>query len=83
MFVYVGEQQLAATLSSHHAHLFKVALTDSEISVFEAKEASGKPCGEANTAEKCYVEVRTVRQIVGKGLVDWSMLGMICSSGLI
>lgn len=76
-FVSLGSRQLAATLTSHHSHLFKVRLTDAEIASFEAIEATGKPCGEDHTDENCYVEVRTVRQILAEGLVDWSMLGMI------
>jgi 8-oxo-dGTP pyrophosphatase MutT (NUDIX family) len=79
-FVSVGSRQLAATLTSHHAHVFKVELTDVEIAAFKVLETTGKPCGEENTAERCFVEVRTVKQIIAEGLVDWSMVGMVFSA---
>lgn len=70
-------RQLVATLSAHKAHLFSVEITDDELAWFRSQ--AGVPHGVLGDSERTYVEIRTVREILREGLVDWSMLGMILS----
>jgi hypothetical protein len=76
-FVELGSRQMAATLSTHHAHLYAVELTEEEMAQAIALANSGETFGLEEDTERTYVDVRTVREMVHTGLVDWSMLGMI------
>jgi 8-oxo-dGTP pyrophosphatase MutT (NUDIX family) len=70
-------RQLVATISAHKAHLFSVVLTPDEIKKLRSQK--GVAHGVSEDTERTYVEVRTVSEILGCQLVDWSMLGMILS----
>jgi len=72
-----SERQCMATMLTHRAALFSVELSAEELAVFEARE--GQRFGE-HDSERTYVEVRTVAEILGKGDVDWTNIGMILSA---
>lgn len=76
-FEAMGSRQVAATLSAHHAHLYVVELTADEMAQAKALAASGTAHGLEEDSERTYIEVRTLRQMIHTGLVDWSMLGMV------
>lgn len=76
-FRMVQGRQLAATLSSHHAVLFTVSLTDEEIALAEKLAKENKTCGVTEETEKTYVEVKTLGELLLTDSVDWSMLGMV------
>jgi len=75
-FVAGGERQCMATLLTHRAELYSVALGAEEIAVFKAR--AGQRFGE-NESERTYVEVRTVAEILAARDVDWTHVGMILS----
>ena len=71
-------RQLVATLLTHHAHLFSVELTESEIT--ELHGMAGVAHGVEEDSERTYVEVKKLSEIMrDDSCVDWSMLGMILS----
>ncbi len=71
-------RQLVATLSAHHAHLFSVILTESEIE--QLRGMAGIAHGVEEDTERTYTEVRKLGQLMqANSGVDWSMLGMILS----
>lgn len=76
-FVAHGSRQCLATLLTHRAALFSVALTAEEMAVFKARQ--GRRFGE-NDSERTYVEVRTVAEILASNDVDWTHVGMILSA---
>jgi 8-oxo-dGTP pyrophosphatase MutT (NUDIX family) len=71
---FLGSRQLAATLLSHHAHLFFVEITDAELArlVREKDESRG-----AGHSEMTWLEIRTIGSLIEDSSVDWSTLGMI------
>ena len=84
---YHTRRQLAGTSSTHGSHLFIVQLTDEELEYLKSQKDI--PHGEANSSERTFVEVVTVRDILtasaadGWGdkfpICDWSTIGMILS----
>lgn len=70
------DRQLLASLTSHHAQLFRAALTPEQLEAAQQTAAAGKPLG-ASPSERCYVSVRTVADLLADPDVDWSHLGMI------
>lgn len=75
-FEYVGTKQLAATLSTHVSHVYKVELNDYEYQVLVGAEKSKKVFGEDGSSEKTYVEIYSLKELKDKFL-DYSTLGMI------
>lgn len=71
-----GGRQLAASLSCHHAHLFRAELTRAQLQQLQATAAAGRPLG-ANPNERCFVTLRTVRELQNDPDFDWSQLGML------
>jgi 8-oxo-dGTP pyrophosphatase MutT (NUDIX family) len=69
-----ASRQLAATFSSHHAHLYTAALTATELA------AAAGVHGVAADSERTSVHVVTVGEIRARSLVDWSTMGMILSA---
>ncbi len=68
-------RQMVATMSAHRAHLFAVRLDEGEM--LYLKDQHGIAHGVEADTERTYVEIRTLRAILERNLVDWSMLGMI------
>lgn len=75
-FEYVGTKQLAATLSTHVSHVYKVELNDYEYQVLVGAEKSKKVFGEIESSERTYVEIHSLKELKDKFL-DYSTLGMI------
>ena len=71
---YHGKRQLLATMSCHQAHLFSAVLSSAELSQMERSRgiARGVPPN-----ERTFVEFLSVREILARGLLDWSMAGML------
>ena len=76
-FRALGSRQVAATLSSHHAHLYVAQLSAAEMAQAKALAAAGTSHGIEEDSEQTYVEVRSLREMLHTELVDWSMLGMV------
>lgn len=74
-FKACGSRQLVATVTTHRAHLFCAELTNEEVEYLRQKQ--GIPHGVLEEAERTYVEVTTIREILEKSDVDFSMIGMI------
>ena len=70
-------RQLAGTLSTHHATVFSVELSDGEMDGAEELAKSGKHFGVEEDSERTYVEVVKLSRILEARLLDWSQLGMI------
>lgn len=75
-FRYVGERQLAATLSSHRAHLYSVELTKQEYEQMLMNEQNESAFGVASDSEKTYLKMVSISQLE-YSFLDFSMLGMI------
>jgi ADP-ribose pyrophosphatase YjhB (NUDIX family) len=69
-----GSRQVAATMSSHHAHLFAAEITSDELAQLRASQS--KPHG-AGDSEQTWIEITTFGEIRESSLVDWATLGMI------
>lgn len=76
-FVSLGSRQLAATLSSHHAHVFCAEVTEEEMKQARGLADSQAVLGVEEDSERTYVEVTTVRALLESSSIDWSTLGMI------
>lgn len=74
--VHAGDRQLMASLSSHHAYLYRAELSDPQLALLRAEAASSRAHG-ANPNERCYVTLRTVRELMTESELDWSQLGMV------
>ena len=76
-FRRVGSRQLVSTLSAHHAHLFAAELTAAEMAQAKSLAANQTVNGVEEDSERTYVEVMSLRDILGSNNVDWSTVGMI------
>lgn len=74
-FRIIGSRQIAATFSTHHAHVLAAELTRSELRQL-AKQV-GVPHGAPGTSERTFVEITTLDQVVKRDLADWATLGML------
>ncbi|OGZ07461.1 MAG: hypothetical protein A3C93_03155 [Candidatus Lloydbacteria bacterium RIFCSPHIGHO2_02_FULL_54_17] len=70
-------RQLAATLSTHKAHLFSARITKEELEWFRREK--GVAHGDGEFSERTYVEIKTVREILDSPNPDWTTIGMIMS----
>jgi len=75
-FKYVGQRQLAATLSSHRAQLYAIELTKEEYEEILENEKPDKTFGVAEDSEKTYLKMISISQLQ-HSFLDFSMLGMI------
>lgn len=76
-FKAIGARQLAATFSTHRAHVFGVELEDHEFERLLASQgvAFGEPAA-TDSGERTYVEISDIEQLFELPL-DYSTLGMI------
>jgi 8-oxo-dGTP pyrophosphatase MutT (NUDIX family) len=74
--VQAGDRQLMASLSSHHAYLYRAELSDAQLAHLQADAAGSRSHG-ANPNERCYVTLRTVGSLLTDQDLDWSQLGMV------
>jgi 8-oxo-dGTP pyrophosphatase MutT (NUDIX family) len=77
-FEPLGSCQLAATLSAHKASLFRVPLTDEELTWVESQKGlpKGLPDG-TESGEITYAEIWSFGELLYNDIVDWTTLGMI------
>lgn len=73
----VGARQLAATTSSHRAHVFAAELTATEI---DTLCAAAEVVHGADADERTTVEIWALDDLLQKPAVDWSTLGMITAA---
>ncbi len=77
-FNYVGDAQVAATVSAHHTQVFAVELTYDETTYFLQQEADGATHGEPGGEEITYIKVVELDDLLTNyAPVDWSTYGMI------
>jgi 8-oxo-dGTP pyrophosphatase MutT (NUDIX family) len=76
-FKPVGSRQVAGTVSTHHSHLFAAELTAEEMAQAKTLAAEEEAHGVVEDTERTYVEVTTVKNLLGETSVDWSTLGMV------
>ena len=77
-FEKVYSKQVAGTLSTYHAHLFSVELTEEQMEQARKLAKENKAFGVEEDSERTYAEVSTIRHLLsGRVEVDWSTLGMI------
>ncbi|MEV7197373.1 NUDIX domain-containing protein [Streptomyces sp. NPDC093510] len=67
-------RQVAATVSTHRAHLFSLELTDPEAERLRSDAAAH---GKAADSEHTYVEVVRLTDMMACSRVDWSTLGAV------
>jgi len=79
-FRSLNHRQVAATLSTHHAHLYAARLTEAEMDKAKLLAKWGTAHGVEDDSERTYVEVYTFGDILRSEWVDWSMLGMIAKA---
>lgn len=75
-FKYVGQRQLAATLSSHRAQVYAIELTKEEYEEMLKNEKGDKSFGVVEDSEKTYLKIISISQLQ-HSFLDFSMLGMI------
>lgn len=78
----IGARQLAATFSTHVAHVFAVELTEQEIAILKRQKGDDVTHGVVEDTERTYVEVHQLKDLLdpASNFVDWSMLGMIVTT---
>ena len=76
-FRALGSRQVAATVSTHHAHLFAAEVSAAEMSQAKTLAANQTVNGVEEDSERTFVEVTTFGELLAGKLVDWSTLGMI------
>lgn len=70
-----GSLQLAATMLTHKCHLYSYELDNFELD--QLKSNQNKIFGNIQDSEMTYLHVFKVKDIIDKGLLDWSNIGMI------
>lgn len=76
---FVTNKQLCATLSSHHAYLYKVELTEEEFNLVKKNVEDKKSFGVIEDTEVTYLDIIPVSKIMNYPL-DFAMTGMILGS---
>jgi 8-oxo-dGTP pyrophosphatase MutT (NUDIX family) len=74
-----GSRQLAAAVSTHHAHLFTVEITGDELARLHATQSV--PHGVGGT-EQTWVEITTFGKLRENRFVDWATVGMVAEAVL-
>lgn len=72
----IQDRQVAGTLSSHHAHLFRVALTTAELLTVKEMIADERTLGTGDS-ERIHLEVWTPAEMVADERLDWVTIGMV------
>ncbi len=75
-FKYVGQRQLAVTLSSHRAQVYAIELTKEEYEEMLKNEKGDKSFGVVEDSEKTYLKIISISQLQHSFLAFF-MLGMI------
>ena len=73
-------RQAAATVTTHHVHLFSVELTATEMDVAKKCAEEKTMFGNAGETEQTYIETITLRDAIPASKLDFNTLGMIMQS---
>ena len=76
-FTFIGNRQLVATLSSHHAFCYAAPITAEELAEAVEMAENQEIHGVEEDSERTYVEVTTVEDLLSDNRMDWSMMGML------
>ncbi|WP_205327040.1 nucleoside 2-deoxyribosyltransferase domain-containing protein [Glycomyces sp. YM15] len=71
----LGARQVAATVTTHRAHLFAAEITGAELEWLRARQDI--PGGDGLGSEQTWIELATYAEIRDQRLVDWATFGMI------
>ena len=69
-------RQAAATVTTHHVHLFSCRLTPAEMDVAREFAQSKTRFGNADETEQTFIEIVTLREALPAAKVDFTTLGM-------
>ena len=69
--------QAAATVTTHHVHLFSCELTPEEMEFARKCAAEKKVFGNEDESERTYIETVTLREAIPAAKMDFTTLGMI------
>ena len=69
-------RQAAATVTTHHVHLFSCKLTPAEMDVARQLAESKATFGNADETEQTFIEIMTLREALPSSKVDFTTLGM-------
>jgi hypothetical protein len=72
-----ASRQAAATVSTHHVHMFSCRISDAEMASARKEAAEGRPHGNPDETERTYIVTATVRQCLQEAKVDFTTLGLI------
>lgn len=73
----LAARQVAATILSHHAHVFTLELAPDELAWLAAHQHVQRGAGHG---ERTHAQIRRVRDLLAGDEVDWSTLGMILAA---
>jgi hypothetical protein len=71
----IGVRQIAATVTTHRAHLFAAKITAAELDWLRTRQ--NVPGGDGLSSERTWIELVTYGEIRDQRLVDWATFGMI------
>lgn len=75
-----GARQISGPLSVHLADLLSLEMSAGQIAALREQETRDTALGDPEQSEITRVRVRTVRQILSDGSVDWSTIGMVLAA---
>lgn len=75
--VPVMRRQMCSTFSSHGSILYSVELTEDELREVERRSSAGQTFGLSEDTERTTTEIKTLRQLLWTGDMDWPMIGMV------
>lgn len=76
-------RQLAATLVSHHAHMFAAELSEEEMQKIKESADANIAFGNIEDTEQTFLRVVTVGELLETSIpLDWSMFGMVMRATL-
>ncbi|MEO0446606.1 MAG: hypothetical protein AAF191_11090 [Verrucomicrobiota bacterium] len=73
----MASRQVAATISTHHAYGFALALTKEE---WDSLRMRRSPLGNPEEAEQTYPEFYSLQELITTPNTDWAQLGMILTA---
>ena len=76
----VGSRTVFPSLVSHKTHAFRLAVSDATVDRYLAMEKDNVSFGKEQDSERTFVVVRTVKELMDDGLVDWSTMGIILTA---
>lgn len=70
-------RQVAATTTAHRAHVYAVEMTEEEWTQMRDKAHANARHGNEEESEQTFVEIHTLRELLGNPTTDWANLGMV------